>query len=82
MKYALCVVTVLFLAGCQFFGTIANGAHRLYSIVADDRSSSDDWSDVGINMAVREALARRKGTLVIDVEVTVFEGEVSEMFGP
>ena len=69
---AFCVL----LGGCQFFGMIANGAHRLYNIVADDRSSTDGWSDVQINMGVRDALAERQAALIVDVEVTVFEGAV------
>ena len=66
----------LLLCGCQFIGTLTNGAHRVYSMAADDRVASDDWSDVGINMAVRNALGEKKAALMIDVEVTVFEGAV------
>ena len=75
MKRTL-ILACLALGGCQFMGMIGNGAHRLYSMVADDRSTTDDWSDVQINMAVRDALGKCKASLVIDVEVTVFEGEV------
>ena len=67
---------ILLLSGCQFIGTIANAGHRLYSIIADDRSASDDISDIQINMAIRDKLGQRKATLMIDIEVTVFEGEV------
>ena len=66
----------LLLCGCQFVGTLANGFHRVYSMAADDRSTVDDWSDVGINIAVRDALGKKKAALMIDVEVTVFEGAV------
>ena len=66
----------LLLGGCQFIGAIMNGGHRLYSIIADDRTSADDWSDVQVNLAVRDALGQRKAALMIDVEVTVFEGNV------
>ena len=66
----------LMLGGCQFMGAITNGMHRIYSMAADDRAASDDWSDVGINMAVRDALGKRNAALIIDVEVTVFEGAV------
>ena len=67
---------ILLLSGCQLAGTIVNGGHRLYSIIADDRSSTDDWSDIQVNLAVRDALGKRKAALMIDVEVTVFEGNV------
>ena len=66
----------LLLGGCQFIGMITNGVHRVYTMASDDRSASDDWSDVGINMAVRDALGKKKAALMIDVEVTVFEGAV------
>jgi len=73
-KLALCLFFLL--GGCQFIGTIANGLHRVYSMAADDRVTADDWSDVQINMAVRNALGQKKAALMIDVEVTVFEGTV------
>jgi len=66
----------LLLSGCQFTGMIVNGTHRVYSMAADDRVAADDWSDVGINMSVRNALGKKKTALMIDVEVTVFEGAV------
>lgn len=70
------ILSCLILGGCQFVGLITNGAHRVYSMVADERSSTDDWSDVQINMAVRDALGKCRASLMIDIEVTVFEGEV------
>ena len=73
----LCLIGLLFLlSGCQFVGSIANAGHRLYTMVADDRSTDDDWSDIQINLSVRDKLGQRKAALMIDVEVTVFEGEV------
>ena len=76
MRIFVITLCFFFLTGCQFFGTIANLGHRVYSIVADDRSTTDDISDVQINMAVRHALGGEKAALMLDVEVTVFEGEV------
>ena len=76
MRFLVITLCFFFLTGCQFFGTIANLGHRVYSIVADDRSTTDDISDVQINMAVRHALGGEKAALMLDVEVTVFEGEV------
>ena len=66
----------LYLGGCQFLGTILNGTQRVYTIVADDRTTSDDLSDIQINAAVRNALGEKNGALMIDIEVTVFEGAV------
>lgn len=76
MRFFVITMCLFFLTGCQFLGTIANLGHRVYSIVADDRSTTDDISDVQINMAVRHALGGEKAALMLDVEVTVFEGEV------
>ncbi len=64
------------LTGCQFLGTIANGAHKAYTVLADDRSFGDDMRDFRINLEVRDALGKQKNSLALDVEVTVFEGEV------
>lgn len=64
------------LGGCQLWGTLINGGHRLYTIVADDRTVADDWADVQLNLQIRDALARQKAALVVDIEVTVFEGSV------
>ena len=76
MRFLMIFFVFFFLSGCQFLGTIANLGHRIYSIAADDRTATDDISDVQINMAVRHALGGEKAALMMDVEVTVFEGEV------
>lgn len=76
VKILMTIICFWALSGCQFLGTIANLGHRVYAIAADDRSTSDDVSDVQINMAVRHALGGEKAALMLDVEVTVFEGEV------
>ncbi len=66
----------VFFGGCQFIGTLANGGHKIYTLLADDRTLGDDVSDLGINLSVRDALMRQKASLALDIEVTVFEGEV------
>ena len=72
----LSLLFLLCLGGCQLWGTVINGGHRLYAIVDDDRTAKDDWTDVQINASVRDALSQRSGALLVDVEVTVFEGSV------
>ena len=57
-------------------GTLLNAGHRLDAMIADDRATEDDWSDVRINAAVRDAMGQRSAALIVDVEVTVFEGSV------
>ncbi len=64
------------LAGCQFAGTIYTGVHKVGSVLLDDRSFSDDWNDTKMNLAIRDALTRQNGQYAIDIEVTVFEGQV------
>lgn len=76
MKLCLIAVLLFFLTGCQFWGTLANGAHKAYIFWADDRSFSDDLTDIRINLEIRDGLARQKGSLFFDIEVSVFEGEV------
>ena len=72
----LIVLCLLILSGCQLGGTLINAGHRLYAMVADDRTATDDWTDVRINAAVRDAMGQRSAALIVDVEVTVFEGSV------
>lgn len=76
MKCFIALILVCGLCGCQFLGTIANGAHKAYTFLADDRSWSDDVTDIRINLEIRDGLAREKGSLFFDIEVSVFEGEV------
>ncbi len=76
MRQIWVVVMLILLGGCQLWGTALNGAHKIYTIVADDRSTADDLADMRINLEIRDTLARQKFALAIDIEVTVFEGEV------
>ena len=70
------ILCLLALSGCQLGGTLLNAGHRLYAMIADDRTATDDWTDVRINAAIRDAMGQRSAALIVDVEVTVFEGNV------
>lgn len=67
---------LLSLCGCQFAGTLLTGTQKLGGILLDDRSLSDDAADVRINLEIRDSLARLDGRYAVDIELTVFEGEV------
>ena len=42
----------------------------------DERELKDDWNDTKINMTIRNNFLMDKINYVLDVEITVFEGEV------
>lgn len=76
MKQFFIFLCMLFLSGCQFIGTAYNVGSKVGAVVMDERDLSDDWNDTKINMAIRTAFLKDKINYVLDVEITVFEGEV------
>lgn len=74
--YVILLSVLVLLNSCQFAGTILTGTQKLGGILLDDRPLSDDMTDVRINWEVRDSLARLDGRYTIDIELTVFEGEV------
>ena len=76
IKKLLLCSSILMLSGCQFIGTIYNAGHKVTSIVLDDRSLKDDWSDTKINLSLRKELAKKDFKYLLDIELTVFEGAV------
>lgn len=74
-KFAL-LAFIFLLSSCQFVGTIYNAGHKVTSIVLDDRSLSEDWSDTALNVAIRNALIKKDFKYLLDIELTVFEGRV------
>ncbi len=64
------------LSGCSFIGTAYNVGSKVGAVVMDEREISDDWTDTKINMAIRTNFLKDKINYVLDVEITVFEGEV------
>ncbi|MBQ8251301.1 MAG: BON domain-containing protein [Alphaproteobacteria bacterium] len=74
-KFAL-LAFIFLLSSCQFVGTIYNAGHKVTSIVLDDRSLSEDWSDTTLNVAIRNALIKKDFKYLLDIELTVFEGAV------
>lgn len=77
MKKEFALLPLIFLlSSCQFIGTIYNAGHKVTSIVLDDRSLSEDWSDTTLNIAIRNALIKKDFKYLLDIELTVFEGAV------
>ena len=72
--FLLCLCVQL--SGCQYIGTIYSSTHKVASIVMDDRSLSEDYSDTKLNLAIRNNLTQQKLSYSVDIELTVFEGNV------
>ena len=72
---SLCFL-LIFLTGCTFIGTTYNITSKVGSVIMDERDIADDWTDTKINMSIRTDLAKSKISYVMDIEITVFEGEV------
>ena len=64
------------LCGCQFIGTLYHIGDHVGTLALDDRSMEDDWLDTQINVNIRQKFLSEKASYVLDIEVTVFEGEV------
>lgn len=75
MKKYFCFL-LIFLTGCTFIGTTYNITSKVGSVIMDERDIADDWTDTKINMSIRTDLAKSKISYVMDIEITVFEGEV------
>ena len=75
-KNSLFLILILFLGGCQLAGTLYNIGSKVGAIVMDERSIEDDWTDSKINLTLRGKLASANPAYALDIEITVFEGEV------
>lgn len=64
------------ISGCSFIGTAYNVGSKVGAVVMDERELKDDWNDTKINMFIRTNFLKKKISYVLDVEITVFEGEV------
>lgn len=72
-----CLMLILLgLSGCQIWTTLLSGVHSLSSVVMDDRPLNEDASDMALYVAVRKNLSAAQSKFLLDVQVTVFQGEV------
>ncbi|MBP5534751.1 MAG: BON domain-containing protein [Alphaproteobacteria bacterium] len=76
MKKLLFLLSLFFLSACSFIGTAYNVGSKVGAVVMDERELKDDWNDTKINMTIRNNFLKDKINYVLDVEITVFEGEV------
>ena len=72
-----CLILLLMgLSGCQIWTTVLSGVHSVGTVIADDRSTKEDVDDVALYMSVRKNLSAVESKFLLDVQVTVFQGEV------
>ena len=64
------------LGGCQMWTTLLSGIHSVGTVIADDRSTKEDVNDIALYASVRKNLSAVDSKLLLDVQVTVFQGEV------
>lgn len=78
MKKRILILLLLagLVSGCSFIGTAYNVGSKVGAVVMDERELKDDWNDTKINMFIRTNFLKKKISYVLDVEITVFEGEV------
>lgn len=67
---------LFFIASCSFIGATYNVTSKIGSVVMDERELADDWNDTKINTAIRSEFLTTKINYALDIEITVFEGEV------
>ena len=78
MKKRILILLLLagLISGCSFIGTAYNVGSKVGAVVMDERELKDDWNDTKINMFIRTNFLKKKISYVLDVEITVLEGEV------
>ena len=76
MQYLFLLYFFFFMSACSFLGTAYNISSKVGAVFLDERSLEDDWKDTQINIQIRSSLMSIKPTYALDIEVTVFEGEV------
>ncbi|MBR4927814.1 MAG: BON domain-containing protein [Alphaproteobacteria bacterium] len=76
MKHILILTLCWILVGCQFAGTAFTGARKITTILLDDRSFTDDFTDTKMNIKLRDAYVAIDPKLGLDIEPTIFEGKV------
>ena len=67
---------LLGLSGCQIWTPLINGIHSVSTVIADDRPVDEDVSDIALYASVRKNLSGVDSKFLLDVQVTVFQGEV------
>ena len=72
-----CFLALLFwLGGCQIWTPLIRGVHSAGTVIMDDRPLDEDASDISLYIEVRKNLSATQSKFLLDVQVTVFQGEV------
>ena len=64
------------LSGCQIWTPLFNAIHSVGTVIADDRPTNEDISDIGLYTAVKRNLSAVESKFLLDVQVSIFQGEV------
>ena len=64
------------LSGCQIWTTLLKGVHSVGTVIADDRPMDEDVGDIALYASIRKNLSQAESKFLLDVQVTVFQGEV------
>ena len=67
---------LFWIGGCQIWTSLISGIHSAGTVIMDDRPLNEDASDIALYMAVRKNLSAVQSKFLLDVQVTVFQGEV------
>ena len=76
MEKVFFISCLILLSACSFVGTAYNVGSKVGAVVLDERSLKDDWNDTQVNIQIRSELMAIKPTYALDIDITVFEGEV------
>ena len=76
MRYVFSICVMLFLAGCNYWSTALSGMHKIGTVLWDDRTVEYDFTDTVLNVNLRNELIQYDPKLGLDVEITVFKGDV------
>ena len=72
-----CFMFLLFgLMGCQIWTPLFHGVHSVSTVISDDRPMDEDISDIALYTSVRKNLSAVESKFLLDIQVTVFQGEV------
>ena len=72
-----CWIGILLIMGaCQIWTPLLHGIHSAGTVIMDDRPLDEDASDIALYFSVKKALSQVQSKFFLDIQVTVFQGEV------
>lgn len=76
LKKLIFLFMLFSLTSCSLLGTTYNVGSKVGAVILDERELEDDWKDTQTNIQIRSDLTAEKASYGLDIEITVFEGEV------